>query len=166
MSVKGTGREYDMTFKLDGTLKTTTAQYRIVSMIPGTTGNADLTVQLANDTGTAAEPTAASYYGIGILQSYPSASSEQGTVRLFGVSKAYCAESITAGEIITAYYGTPTTTASGGISAVDSGVSVSVATASIASHIIILGRALEKGSTGTVISVFLNPSLYDNNLIS
>jgi enoyl reductase-like protein len=84
---------------------------------------------------------------------------------MFGVSKAVAHASVTAGDWIIPYFAATTiSTFAGRVVALADGGSVSVATQSIASHICVLGRALEDGSTGTVISVFLNPQLYDKNL--
>lgn len=163
MAIHGNGREYDIPFLAGTTLKTTTTQYLIVAMVPATT-TADRTVELAGIAGIGSA-TQTAFKALGINQSFLSAGSDQCSVRLFGVSKAVCAQSISAGEYVMPYWGVSTTTMSGRIVAVDDGVSCSAATMSVTSQVTILGRALESGSTGTVISVFVNPQLYDLNLV-
>jgi hypothetical protein len=168
MAIGANGREQDITFYADGTLKTTTSQYWCVGMAATNTLN-DRYVTVCGDTGTAGSggtPTLASNYAIGINQTYMSSGSDQCTVRLMGVSKAIAAASIAAGQFVRAYQGISTTSMIGRIVAVANAVTVSAATQSIASHTVILGRALEDASTNTVISVFLNPQLYDNNLVA
>jgi hypothetical protein len=165
MAIGGYGGEYDITCKLDASLKTTTSQYAVVGMVPGSTTSADFTVCLCGQTSTMADATAASYNAIGILQSYQSSGSENGTVRLFGVSKAVCAESIPAGAFVMAYYGISTTTMPGKVVYCHSGGSTTAATTSITVYTVVLGRALSNGSTNSVISVFVNPQLYDMALV-
>ena len=172
----GNGREYDITFKADSSLKTSTAsggnatmEYRVVGFAPGTSTNSDRYVGLAGNTGTLSEPTATAAYAVGINQTMMSSSAEYCSVRLFGVSKAVCAESIAAGMFVLAYGGAgaaaSTTTMAGRIVSVDNGVSCGSYGQTVTSQCTVLGRALEDGSTGTVISVFVNPQLYDRNLI-
>lgn len=172
----GQGREYDVTFLADSSLKTSTAsggngtmQYRVVGFAPGTSTNTDKYVGLAGNTGTLAEPTATAAFAIGINQTMMSANAMHCDVRMFGVSKAVCAESIAAGSYILAYGGAgaaaSTTTMAGRIVAVDDGVTCTVYGQTVTSQCTVLGRALEDGSTGTVISVFVNPQLYDRGLI-
>lgn len=164
MAIYGNGRDYDITLKPDSTMRTTTAQYMCVGMVPGTT-TVDRTVERSGDTGTVGGPTQTAFHFIGVNQSYLSSGSEECSVRVFGVSKVSCAESITAGEYVMAYWGASSTTRGGQIVAVEDGITVSSATHSISAHVTIVGRALEDGSTGTVISVFVNPSLYDLSLV-
>lgn len=160
MSVKGVGFELDVSFDTTAQLLTSTSQYKVVSMVPGTvTGSR--AVDWAGCTTTAGTPTATAFHAIGICQESLKSSSEQCTVRLWGISKATCAESITAGEWVMAYWGVSTTTRKGHIVAVDDGVTMTAYGASVSAHVTILGRALQKGSTDSVISIFLNPSLYD-----
>jgi hypothetical protein len=172
----GQGREFDVTFLADSSLKTTTAsggngtmEYRVVGFAPGTSTNTDKYVGLAGNTGTLAEPTAPAAYAIGINQTHMSSGADYCNVRMFGVSKAVCAESIAAGMFILAYGGAgaaaSTTTMAGRVVSVDNGVSCTTATQSLTSQCVVLGRALQDGSTGTVISVFVNPQLYDRGLI-
>lgn len=165
MAIYGQGGSYDITMKLDSSLKTTTSQYMCVGMGPGSSTTDTRLVGLCGQTGTMADATHTADYCIGIIQSYQSASSEYGTVRLFGVSKATCAESIAAGMYVMPYFGASTTTMPGRIVSVDS-AAANTASAIVASQIVtILGRALESGSTGTVISVFVNPQMYDRQLV-
>ena len=87
---------------------------------------------------------------------------------MFGVSKAVCAESIACGMPVFAYgaigAAASTTTMAGRIAQLDNGVTITAYGATISSQFYVLGRALESGSTGTVISVFVNPTLYDRQL--
>ena len=168
MAVSGNGMEYDITFQLDANLKTTTSLNKVVGLVAGTT-TVSRFVGESCDTGTYGTPTATANHAIGILQSPAgqySAGSDYGPVRLFGVSKAICADSVTAGGFVRAYQGISVTTMVGRIVEVSDAVTCSAATQSITSHTVILGRALESGQTGSVISVFLNPQMYDNNLVA
>lgn len=163
-AINGIGKEYDITMNPGANLLTTTSQFSLVSLVGGTS-TADRTVELCGNTGTYGTPTAASYFAIGVNQSYLSASSVDCSVRLFGISKVVCAASIPAGSFIKAYSGVSTTTMAGRVVAIANGASISVATASISAQMCVVGRALESGSTGTVISAFINPQIYDQNLI-
>ena len=165
MAIYGAGGELDLTFKITDELKTTTSQFMCVGQAPGTTTAADRTVSLCGVANSIGSATGTAFHFIGIVQSYQSASSEVATVRTFGVSKAVCAESIPAMAPVMAYWGVSTTTMAGRIVCVDDGVSTSAATMSTSAHVIIIGRALESGSTGTVISILIQPSLYDLNLV-
>lgn len=168
MAISGNGREYDITFLPDATLKTTTSQYRCVGMLATTTLN-DRYVCMTADTGTAGSggtPTACSNYAIGINQTYMSSGSNECSVRLFGVSKAIAESSIAAGQFVRAYQGISVTSRIGTLVAVTNRATCSAATQSLASHTVIIGRALENASTNTVFSVFVNPQLYDNNLVA
>jgi len=152
MAIKGNGQDYDATFSAGSTVKTTTAQYLVVGM-EATATSADHTAYMAN-AGAALSSTITARSAIGIVQSYPSASSEAVTTRLLGISKAKCAASIPAGAFVSAYEGASTTTFAGYINEETFGT---VLTSS--AHRVVLGRALESGSTGTTISVMLNPSV-------
>ena len=168
MAIGENGREYDISLIPDANLKTTTSQYYVVAMAATTTLN-DRSVCATCDTGTAGTggtPTLASNYAIGINQSYLSSGSDVCTVRLFGVSKAIAEGSISAGQFVRAYQAAVTTTSIGRITAVTDRATSSAATMSLCSHTVILGRALEDASSNTVISIFLNPQLYDNNLVA
>jgi hypothetical protein len=157
MAVMGTGQSYIRTFAPGAQIKTSTSQYLLVGMVPATTSS-DFTVELCGQTNTVGTPTATSRFCIGANQSYLSSGSKECAVTMFGEAKIKCADSITAGEIVVAYEGVSTTTMAGRISALDAGVSVTVATQSVSSYRYIVGRALESGSTGTVIDVFINPT--------
>ena len=163
-SVYGIGREYDINCYPESYLKTTTSLNKCVGMVGGTT-TTDWTVQWCSHSGTTNAGTSGANFFLGINQTEMSAGTEVCSVRMFGISKAVCAESITAGEWVRPFQGAETTTSQGGIAAIVDGVSCSVATQSITSHTTVIGRALEDGSTGTVIAVFVNPQMYDNNLI-
>lgn len=165
MAINANGREYDVTFKAGDKMLTTTSQYKCCSLTPDTTTSYDRTVEMCGQSGTNIDATMSSDFCIGINQTYLSAGSDCCSVRLFGVSKAYCAESISSGSFVAAYSGVSTTTMNGRIMQIDNGVTVSSATHSICAQMVILGRALENGSTGTVISVFINTQLYDRSLV-
>ena len=165
-AVFGNGREYDINCYPEDYLKTTTSLYKCVGMVGGTT-TSDWTVQLCGHSGTVCGATAGSNFFLGINQTGKmSTGTEICSVRMFGLSKAVCAESITAGEWVRPYQGADTTTCRGGIVAIDDAVTVGSYGQSVASHTTVIGRALEDGSTGTVIAVFVNPQLYDGALIS
>jgi len=164
MAISGNGQEYDITFLAGANIRTTTAQYLAVALVPGTT-TADRTVEGCNLTGTYATPTIASDFAVGINQSYMSSGSQECAVRLFGVSKAKCAASITAGAPVRAFNGGSITMA-GYIQMIPNGVSILAATASVSAQFYILGRALESGSTNTVISIMIQPQLYDKSLMT
>lgn len=165
MAISGNGREYDITFLASSSLKTTTSQYMAVSMIPGTSTTDDREVQVAFVADAAAQSVSA-HWAIGINQSYLSASSDNCTVRMFGISKAICGASVAAGSFVVPYRGASTTSRIGCIQQLVSGVSVGCATASIGSHLVVLGRALEDGSTGTVISIFVNPQVVEKSTVA
>jgi len=167
MAIYGNGRDYDLTLIPDAAMRTTTSQYLCVGM-PGTTTATDRVIGVTCDTATTVTitPTATANGLIGVNQSYLSGTSAECTVRVFGLAKCTAAGSISAFDFVRAYQGVSTTTRRGQIVAVANGASVSVATQSISSHTVILGRALEDASTNTVITVFVNPSMYDNNLVS
>lgn len=166
MSTFGLG--FDRTFKIDPNLKTTTTQYLAVGAI-ATTTLGDNYVQLCGQAGTAGtggSPTASSNHAMGINQNYLTSDSDVACIRLFGLTKAIAAESIPAGAFVRAYQGISTTTMAGRIVRLTDRVTASAATMSLCSHTVILGRALEDFSTGTVGEIFLNPQLYDNNLVA
>ncbi len=145
-TIMGNGREYDITFKCDSNLKTTTSQFRVVAMVPtNQTTTADDRLVTLVATGTVADFTTAAHYAIGINQSYLTSDSEVCTVRLFGVSKAICAASVPAGSFVVPYYGTSITSRQGNIIWLQEGVSTTMATTSVTAHTVILGRALEDG---------------------
>lgn len=162
MAISGNGREYDITFIPGSDLLTTTSQFLVVGMAPTSTV-ANRTVFLAGSGGVGA--TMCADGAIGINQTMLSSGSLDCNVRMFGISKAVCAESIAAGSFVMAYWGVSTTTMAGKIVQVDNAVTITAATASISAQTVILGRALENGSTNSVISVFVNPQLYDRSLV-
>jgi hypothetical protein len=164
MAISGIGREYDVPFKAASTLCTNTTQYLAVGM-QGQTTTVDWTVYLTDNAATLSD-TMTSRGAIGINQTYMSANSEACTVRMFGLSKVKCAASIAAGDWIRAYEGVSTTTFAGYVVAVALAGSCTVATTSITAGITVLGKALEDGSTNTVITAMINPQLYDLNLVN
>ena len=165
MAIGANGREYDITLIADSSVKTSTSQYMCVGFAPGSSTSLDRVVGICGAGGTLGDATTTADHCIGVNQSYLSSGSQECNVRLMGVSKVVCAESIGAGVMVMPYWGISTTTQIGRIVAVDNGVTVSSATHSISAQVVLLGRALESGSTGTVISVFVNPQLYDRSLV-
>lgn len=165
MAIYGNGVCVDYTFKITDELKTTTSQFMCVGQAPDTTTASDKTVSLCGVGASISAATGASFHCIGIVQSYQSATSEVATVRLFGIGKATCAHSIPAFAYVMAYHGISTTAMAGKICAIRDAASCTVATTSITAHCTVLGRSLEAGSTNTVIEVFINPSMYDFNLV-
>ena len=162
MAIMGVGQECDITLKPGASCLTSTSQYLCVGNQALTTTSIDFTAIITNDSTTAG--TGAAYDVIGINQSFLSSTSEEMTVRMFGVSKAICACSVPAWSYIAAYRGLSTTTRRGQIEPVGF---AQTQTANITStNFSILGRALEDGSTGTVISVFVNPSPYPFNNVT
>lgn len=152
MAISGIGREYDVSFLAASTVKTSTAQFKVVGM-PMHTASTCWTVYLC-DNGADLSDTICARSAIGIVQDLPSANSEVVTVRMFGLSKALCAESIAAGDPVKAYEGISTTTFAGAIA--------KMTTSTHAAQQIVLGRAMESGSTNTVITIMVNPVLIEN----
>jgi len=164
MAVGGVGNEYDITLKAGASVRTSTSQFLCVGA-GATTTSGNRTVYITNDSITAG--TANAYAFVGINQSGAmSAGSLSCNVRMFGVSKAKCASSITEFGYVEAYDGVSTTTFRGHIEEIISGSSVSAATMSTSSHSTVIGRALESGSTNSVISIYVNPQLWDRNFIA
>ena len=130
MAVYGIGREYDLSLKAGSTAQTTTSQYKTVA------------ISAANEASIVATATALT--AIGINQSYLSTGSESLSARVAGVSKAVCNASITAGQFVQ--------------SAIDGSGKVDPYS-TITAEGVVLGMALETGSTNTVISVNLQPQL-------
>jgi hypothetical protein len=162
MAIQG-NQGVDQSFLLGAQLKTSTSQYKAVC-IAGQSTSADWTVELCGQTNSIATPTAASRSAIGIMQEYNSATTTRANVKLHGVSKVKCADSVTAGDFLVAYEGISTTTFAGFVVAIAPGASTVAATTSITSFRVVLGRALESGQTNTVISAMINPqfvSTYD-----
>lgn len=156
MAIHGNGLEYDITLDAGTSVRTSTSQYLCVGAGETTTSD-DWTAYVTNDSTTAG--TANAYYVIGINQTGAmSATSTKCRVRMFGISKAKCACSVPAWSFVAAYRGVSTTTRRGQIEPVGYGGTL---TANItATNMVILGRALEDGSTNSVISVFVNPTPY------
>ena len=164
MAIKGIGPAIDVTFDITAEARTTTSQYKVMGMTPGTSTAQGWTAD-ATRTSTNAGFTASAFHALGILQGYESGTSESGTIRLFGISKAIAAESIGAGSWVACYHGASTAAMWGKLISLDDGVSNTAATTSITTHYTVLGRALESGSTNGVISIFLNPQMYDFGLV-
>lgn len=164
-TISGNGREYDISFRCEAKLLTTTSQYKCVCLA-GTTTSLDGTAGLAGATNTASEnPTMSANYVIGINQTYLSSTSEVCQVRMFGVSKAYCACTVTAGQFVQAYRGGSLTRA-GMIIPVNQDGGTCAAYGLTATGIsVVVGRALQSGITDSVIRVFVNPQLWDAALI-
>ena len=155
MAIKGNGNDYDFSLLAGSSLQTTTSQYLVCGMEPTTT-SADFTAYLANG-GAALSSSITARYAIGIVQSYPSSTSDAVTVRRRGISKAKCAQVVKAGEPVVAYEGASTTTFAGYISPL-AYADLAAAETLTTDFKIILGQALESGQTGTVISILLDPA--------
>lgn len=162
MAITGVGLEYDITLDAGASLRTTTSQYLCVGAGETTTSD-DWTAYVTNDSTTAG--TINAYYFVGINQTGAmSATSTKARIRIFGISKAICACSVPAWSFVAAYRGVSTTTRRGQIEPVGYGVTQ---TANITStNMVIVGRALEDGSTNSVISVFVNPTPYPLNNVT
>jgi hypothetical protein len=152
--VNGVGNEYDFTMDAGAEAKTTTSQYKVGVV------SAAHTFNIVSSTATART-------AIGINQSYMTSGSVMCKVRTHGLSKAYCGDSVTAGQWIRAYEGVSTTSRYGTIQGLPAaGASISVATTSVTSYSNVLGWALDNGQTGQAISVYLNPYQIDESLLS
>jgi len=169
MAIQGTGFSLDVTFKAEASLRTSTTQYMAVGMVPGTTTTEDYTVALCGFTAAAltavAPATVTAKFAIGINQSYLSSGALECSVRLFGLSKAICAHSIGAGSWVIAYNGISTTVMAGKIQQLLDGATATAYGMTATSQVTILGRALESGSTNSVITIFLNPHLNDLSVV-
>ncbi len=159
-AILGNGREYDLNMKASALLKTTTSQYKAVGIV-GETTSSDWTAELCGQTNTVGTPTATSRYSFGINQTYMSANSAESIqVRNFGLSKAICADSITAGQWVKAYEGVSTTTMAGKIVGIAAaGSSITGANMSVTAYANVLGRAVTSGQTNSVITIMVNPQL-------
>ena len=149
MAIGGPG--FDKSFKTSALIATQTSQYLVVG-IEATSTAADATAYMAN-AGAALSSTQTARNALGVIQDVLSSTSDATTVRMFGTSKVKCAASIPAGAFIAAYEGASTTTFRGHV---DELVIGTVLTATAAR--VIIGRAMESGSTNTVISAFINPA--------
>jgi hypothetical protein len=152
MAITGVGREYDVPMKASTYVKTSTAQYKAVGMGWETT-TADWTVYMC-DAGSGLDDTMTARGFVGIVQDVPSANSEFVTVRMFGLSKAWCASTIAAGDVVAAYEGISTTTFPGHI--------VTLTMAASVPAMRVVGIAMEDGRTNTAITVFVNPTIVQN----
>ena len=134
-----TGHHTSHNFLAGTTLLTTTSQFRCVALTatsgsPGTVGLANTTTGVV----------------IGINQTYLTAgASAVCQVATHGFSKAICAASVTAGDVIVAGVG-------GGVETFAAAAAVTTT-----AFVFILGRALETGSTNTNIGVFIQPQFIE-----
>lgn len=139
----------DITLKLGSEAKTTTAQYKAVAMDPtSTTG--DFTANFPVTTAALNAP-------VGIIQNYITANASSAQVRVLGISKAYCYDSIVAGAPVAMALKTAGGAYTGYIvAAAPSGAWTGTGTVTRA-----LGWALSGSTgatcTGSAISVLLNP---------
>ena len=152
MAIHSNGNEYDLTMKAGPGINTSTSQYKVVGMGWDTT-SADWTAYMA-DYNTALADTMTARGALGIQQDYLSASSEYCRVRVMGLSKAICSASISAGDFVVPYEGASMTLHFGDIATLALATTITTA--------VILGRALEDGSSNTVISIIVQPSLCFN----
>ena len=161
-AIMGNGKEYDLNMKCSDQMKTSTSQYLLVGIAP-TSSNADFTGYLT-DNGVALNNSMTAQYAIGINQTYLSATSEVMRVRTFGLAKAKCAAAIVAGDFVKAYRGVSTTTFAGHlIAATPAGTTTGLTAGSFS---VVLGRAMEDGTTNTVIQVLFNPQVYPDALLA
>jgi len=139
------GGEYDINFAVGAGLATDTGSQFNVCYI-----SASNTVAKISTTATARS-------AFGIVQSYQSSGSAVVSVRRRGLSRAVCGASVAAGDWVTAYEGISTTTHYGHVQALATGASITAATASVSAFRVVLGQALEAGSTNGVITIDLQP---------
>ena len=169
MALGNNGQGLTVNMKVGGTyLPTTTSQYKVVG-IRGNTSSADWTAYLCN-AGADLENTETAYYPIGVNQTLLSASSTECKVVYLGLSKAKCASTVTAGDIVMPYDGASTTTFSGHIESMtlidETNVTAAAYGMSIASIRHMLGRAMEDGVTNSVITIIVNPQVYDRQFFA
>jgi hypothetical protein len=157
MAVKGPG--YDITMKAGTSVCTVTSEFLCVGA-GETTTSGNRTVYVTNDSTTAGTANALNVVGINQTRAM-SSNSDYCAVRVFGQSKAVCAHSITEFAWVCAYRGVSTTTRRGQIEAV--GFAETQTSNITATNFTILGRALESGSTNSVIDVFVQPVPYPEN---
>lgn len=150
-AIRGNGREYDATAYLNDNLKTTTAQYKAVVMDP--TDAADLTVKMINTSAGAL----GAYHGIGIMQTVNTSGSDTGSLRMFGISKAYAAAAIAAGENLTVMEATSGANTGGYVTPYVTSEATSTTRPVIRR---ILGVALtDATATGQAITIMINPAM-------
>jgi hypothetical protein len=126
----------DITFRAGTSPRTTTSQYK-VGYISG------------NNAYEVANTTTVHGRAFGVIQSFQNASSEEVTVRPLGVAKVTCNSSVTAGRPLLAI----------GLGLVaELAISSTALTAGTWDNIV--GFAREAGSTNSVISCFVLPSMY------
>jgi hypothetical protein len=168
MAIGGNGQGIDVSMKVGSQLKTSTvgnynSEYLVVGMQPNTT-TVDWTCYLANNATTLSD-TQAAYHPIGVNQTHMSAAATECMVRTHGISKVRCAGSVAAGDLLVCYDGVSTTTFPGYVVSLsladETNVTCATYGATVAVFYCILGRALEDGSTNTVISAIINPTPYD-----
>ncbi len=166
MSRHGNGRDIDITLTPATKMATTASQYHLVGIV-GNTTSAQGYGYMCN-AATTLERTSTCRHAIGINQTYLSASAETMQVRTFGISKAVCESTITAGDWVVPYEGISTTSHRGHILSLnlenETNVTCSTYGISICAYGVVLGRALQSGITNTVIEIILNPQLYDVQL--
>jgi hypothetical protein len=161
MAISGVGNEYDVTLKAGASAQTSTSQYLCVGA-GWTTTSTDWTALITNDSTTGGTINAHAFIGVNQTGAM-SAGSESMKVRMFGISKVKCATSIQAWSWVECYNGISTTTFRGHIQQLVAGETFTAMTTS--AWRVPVGRALESGSTNSVISVVIIPSLYEGNLI-
>ena len=148
MANRGINFGQDMTFNAGTRDVTTTAQYRAVCFGAGTAG---FTPDLPNTT-------TQLLFQLGIVQTRPTAASNEVVVRMNGVSAAVCNSSVGVGEIVSADH----IGSSGGLgSLTQTSIATTDATVTTAGVIQagIIGMALEAGSTNQVIDILVNPQV-------
>lgn len=150
MAIGGVGIEYDVSGDISDGLKTTTSQYTCVT--------------INDEAFYAPTGTASADVAIGVLQSYQSASSEVGTVRLFGVSKVKTKDAVTAGTLVKC--SNSTTSYPGYCIAITTTAAGTTTSATVTSIMWALGYAMETGVTNQVIKVMVMPQALSRALYS
>jgi len=144
----GTTFGQDYTMKGSAATLTTTSQWLVCT--PATvTGNADFTVDITNTI-------TAHHRLVGVLQSYPSAGSSTVLVRMTGISRAICSDSVECMQWVKI-------DSTGTIKQVTEGTAATFTTANV-TLVGILGMALENGQTSQTILVDLRPQISTYNL--
>ena len=134
MAYTGNADTERISLKAGSNVKTTTAQYKVGYI------SDDNTVSVVNTT-------TARVQTVGIIETYPSASSKVVSVIVNGIAKTYCNESVTAGdEVVAATNGKVAPYASGTL-------------LTTTSYLKTIGIALETGITNQAITIFVDPKI-------
>ncbi len=162
MAIGGTGQFFDVTLKAGASVKTSTSQFLCVGA-GWTSTSTDWTALITNDSVTAGTINAHAFVGVN-QSGAMSAGSESMNVRMAGVGKVKCAASVQAWSFVECYNGASTTTFRGHVQQIAAGETFTAMTTS--AHMVVVGRAFESGSTNSVITIMIMPTLYERNLVS